>query len=56
MNRKLLNGDEVPEVDVLVELKVKTKCPWKWKLIDLETGQEYIGQLPQEGEMDWVKL
>jgi len=56
MNRKLLNGDEVPEVDVVVELKVKTKCPWKWKLIDLETGQEYIGHLPQEGEMDWVKL
>lgn len=55
-NRVLLNGNEVPEIDVPVELKIKTKCPWKWKLVDLETGDEYMGHLPREGEMDWVKV
>ena len=41
--RKLLDGTEVPEFDMRLELKVNTKCPQKYKLVDLETGQEYIG-------------
>jgi len=55
LNRQLLNGQEVPELDIPVTLKVYTKCPWKYKLVDMETGQEYIGQLPQEGKPDWSK-
>ena len=55
MNRTLLTGEEVPALDVPVTLKVYTKCPWKWKLIDLETGAEYKGQLPQEGKPDWSR-
>ena len=43
--RKLLDGTEVPEFDMRLELKVNTKCPQKYKLVDLETGQEYIGQV-----------
>lgn len=56
MNRKLLNGTDVPALDVAVTLSVYTKCPWKYKLVDLETGQEYMGQLPQENKRDWEKI
>ena len=31
------------EFDNPVELKVETKCPEKWILIDRETGQVYQG-------------
>jgi hypothetical protein len=41
--RILLNGTEVEEFEKAVDLTIHTKCPEKWLLIDLETGQEYIG-------------
>jgi hypothetical protein len=41
--RKLLDGTEVEETDKAVDLTIHTKAPGKWLLIDLETGQEYIG-------------
>lgn len=41
--RKLLNGELVEEFEKAVDLIIHTKCPEKWKLIDMETGQEYIG-------------
>ena len=41
--RKLINGREVDELDSAVDLTIHTKCPEKWLLIDLETGQEYVG-------------
>ena len=41
--RRLLNGSEVPETDKAVDLTIHTKAPAKWLLIDMETGQEYIG-------------
>ena len=41
--RKLLDGREVEELDEAVDLTIHTKCPEKWLLIDLETGQEYVG-------------
>ena len=41
--RKLLNGELVEELEKAVDLTIHTKCPEKWKLIDMETGQEYIG-------------
>lgn len=46
MNNKtriLLNGTEVEEFEKAVDLTIHTKCPEKWLLVDLETGQEYIG-------------
>jgi hypothetical protein len=47
----------VYELDEPVELIVKTKAPMKWKLIDQETGEEYIGQTPKEGQPNsWRKL
>jgi hypothetical protein len=41
--RKLINGKEVEELDYAINLTIHTKCPEKWLLIDLETGQEYMG-------------
>ena len=41
--RILLNGKTVEEFPKAVDLTIHTKAPSKWLLIDLETGQEYIG-------------
>ncbi len=41
--RKLLDGSEVNDYDRPIDLILHTKAPAKWKLIDLETGQEYLG-------------
>jgi hypothetical protein len=41
--RKLLDGSEVNDYDYPIDLILHTKAPAKWKLIDLETGQEYLG-------------
>lgn len=49
MNRTLLDGTSAAEFDVVIELKVLTRCPSKYKLVDMETGEEYIGNLPAEG-------
>lgn len=43
MTRKLLDGTEVEEYEKAVDLTIHTKAPSKWKLVDMETGQEYIG-------------
>ena len=53
--RKLQTGDEVDVLDEPVTLKVFTKCPEKWMLIDLETGERYIGY-STEGINDWRKV
>ena len=39
--RKLKNGEEAEELDSSVQLIIKTKCPTKWIIEDLETGQRY---------------
>jgi hypothetical protein len=54
--RKLLDGTVVEELSEPVQLIVKTKCPNKYKLIDLETGEEYIGNRPDEHKMYWKKI
>jgi hypothetical protein len=53
--RKLLNGDVVVAFMNTKTLTVKTKCPEKWKLIDMETGEEYIGY-GTDGKHCWRKL
>lgn len=53
--RKLQDGTEVPELDEAKTLVVKTKCPEKWLLIDLETGERYRG-FTSEGKNDWNKV
>lgn len=44
MNKRILkDGSEVDSFDTPVELVIHTKAPGKWKLVDLETGEEYLG-------------
>ena len=52
--RKLLDGTEAHEYEFPITLEVKTKCPSKYKFIDLETGEEYIGQ--RHPKKDWKKI
>lgn len=58
MKRKLLNGSEVEEMEFATVLSIHTKCPEKWKLIDLETGEEYMGTRPYSRKKDrhWKKI
>ena len=44
--RKLLDGSKAPEYEFAITMEVRTKCPSKYKLVDMETGEEYIGQRP----------
>ena len=53
--RTLKDGSQVPELETAKTLKVKTKCPEKWLLTDLETGEQYIGH-STDGTNDWKKL
>jgi len=39
--RILKNGDKVEELNNSIQLIIKTKCPTKWVIEDLETGQKY---------------
>jgi len=50
--RKLQDGTQVSELEQAKTLKVHTKCPEKWLLIDLETGERYIGR-STDGKNDW---
>ena len=55
--RTLLDGQEVPELDNAVTLEVYTKCPEKYMLIDMQTGERYIGHNdPVAGPNHWKKV
>ena len=55
--RKLQDGTEVPELEFPVTLEVYTKCPEKWILVDMETGERYVGHAdPNAGPSHWKKL
>lgn len=41
--RKLKDGSEIESFEKPVDLIIHTKAPAKWLIIDLETGQEYLG-------------
>ncbi len=41
--RTLKDGSQAESFEKPVDLVIHTKCPEKWKLIDLETGEEYLG-------------
>jgi hypothetical protein len=52
----LLSGEEVENLEVPVDLTIHTKCPEKWLLIDLETGQEYRGQTIPNQYGKWKRV
>ena len=54
--RTLKDGSHVPELDENITLRVYTKCPSKYKLVDMETGEEYIGQDPRYNNRHWGKI
>ena len=57
MPRTLLDGTDVPDLEKPVTLEVYTKCPEKWMLIDLQTGERYIGHPdPKAGPSHWKKI
>ncbi len=56
--RKILNqyGTEVEELESPMDLKIHTKAPGKWRLIDMETGQEYIGSAYLSEYGFWIRI
>lgn len=52
--RKLKNGNIANELEKAITLKIYTKCPNKYKLIDMETGEEYIGSTSEDSH--WTKV
>jgi hypothetical protein len=55
MNRKLIDGTEVPELVEARELILKTRCPEKWLLVDRETGEIYT-PYTTTGPNQWKKI
>jgi hypothetical protein len=55
MNRKLIDGSEVPELAEAQTLLLKTKCPEKWLLVDRETGEIYT-PYSTPGPNQWKKI
>jgi hypothetical protein len=53
--RILKTGEAVQEFDKPKTLTVYTKCPEKWMLVDLETGERYIGS-PADEKHNWKKV
>ena len=53
--RKLKDGTVVQELVNPKVLEVKTKCPEKWMLVDLETGERYIGY-STSGSLHWKRI
>lgn len=53
--RKLIDGTNVQELDEPKTLTVFTKCPEKYMLIDMETGQIYVGY-STDGKNSWKKV
>lgn len=47
---------EVQELDKPVQLSILTKCPAKWKIVDMETGQEYIASGNYEMYKQWKEV
>ena len=55
--RTLKDGSTVKEFDKAITLSVRTRSPEKWKLIDLESGEEYIGNTPVDANsLSWQKI
>lgn len=56
MPRKLKDGTQVEEYQHAVDLTIHTKAPAKWKLIDMETGQEYVGSPVPNEYGKWIRV
>ena len=54
--RKLITGEESEEYPEATDLTVHSKCPSKWLLVDLETGQMYRGMKDPGPYGKWRRL
>ena len=55
-DRKLKDGTTAKRFDKKFTLGVVTDTPQKWKLTDLESGEEYIGNTQvNENSLSWQK-
>tara|TARA_A100001015_G_scaffold99476_1_gene110560 strand:+ start:10965 stop:11153 length:189 start_codon:yes stop_codon:yes gene_type:complete len=54
-SRLLRNGLMVQELEKPVTLKIHTKCPRKWMITDLETGEKYKATGETELYKMWKK-
>ena len=54
--RTLVSGKEVPDLGRVVNLSILTKCPEKWKIVDMETGQEYVASGTLEIYKQWKRI
>jgi hypothetical protein len=52
--RKLIDGRTVHELEESFVLTVKTKCPSKYMIVDLETGTQYVGT--NDPKLNWKKI
>jgi len=53
--RILKDGSIAQELAEPITLFIKTKCPEKYMLLDLETGEKYLGR-PTLGNSSWKKI
>jgi hypothetical protein len=56
MARLLKDGTQVEEYQHAIDLTIHTKAPAKWKLVDMETGQEYVGSPVPNEYGKWVRI
>ena len=54
--RTLKDGTEVEQYEHNIILNVITKCPSKYKLVDMETGQEYVASGTLELYKQWKRI
>ncbi len=54
--RKLIDGTEAAELEQSIVLEIKTKCPNKYLLIDLETNETYQGTSNNKSGEHWSKI
>jgi hypothetical protein len=55
-HRKLIGGGLALELQSPIDLVIHTKAPGKWKIIDMETGQEYIGSAEPNQYGCWIRV
>jgi hypothetical protein len=48
--------DYVEEYSEAVDLTIHTKAPGKWLLVDMETGQKYVGSSVPNKYGKWIRL
>lgn len=54
--RKLIDGTQAAELEHSIVLEIKTKCPSKYLLLDLETNETYRGADKSSSGEHWSKI